>query len=99
MKFRLLIILAAFSVLTACDFISGQPPEVDMKNSIAELRKIDPATITDFKKESCRKGTISFMFNCTFSFNVTTDGKPAKYDMTEARFVSQDGSTWTAYEK
>ncbi len=70
-----------------------------MKKAIAELRKIEPATIQDFKKESCRKGTISFMFSCKFSFSVVEDGKSKKYDMTEARFVSQDGSTWTAYEK
>ena len=100
MNFRHLIaLLAALTLLTACEYISGEPPEGDMKKAVAELRKIDPATMQDFKKEGCRKGTISFMFHCTFSFNLMNDGKATKYDMTEARFVSQDGSTWDAYEK
>ena len=100
MNFRQLIaLLAALTLLTACDYLTGQPPADDMKKALAELRKIDPATMQDFKKEGCRKGTISFMFHCTFSFNLMNDGKTTKYAMTKARFVSQDGATWTAYEE
>ena len=100
MKTRFLTLLAALTLLTACEILGKEPSADEMKRAIAKWQKIDVSSILDFQKEGCRQGAASHLPACKFKYNIMKDGNkvPSKY--TIARFISQDaGTTWTAYEK
>ncbi len=100
MKTRLLTLMAALTLFTACEYLGSEPNADEMKASIAKWQKVEVSSILDFEKVGCRQGAANHLPTCKFKYSIMKDGKKVSSNNIIARFISQDaGTTWTAYEK